>query len=66
MQSEKRQARGPGNQKRDEHEAQAIRKETSKRPRQSEKRQARGLGNQKRDKQEAKAIRKQACKRPRQ
>ncbi len=46
MQPEKRHTRLPGNQKRDKQEAQAIRKETSKRPRQSEKRQARGPGNQ--------------------
>jgi hypothetical protein len=52
-QSEKRQARGPGNQKRDKQESQAIRKEASKRPRQSEKRQARGPGNQKRDEKKA-------------
>ena len=41
-QPEKRQTRLPGNQKRDKQEAQAIRKETNKRPRQSEKRQAKG------------------------
>ncbi len=41
-QSENIHARALGNQKRDKQEAQAIRRETSKRPRQSEKRRAKG------------------------